>query len=225
MGWLFLVWAVCGIVLLYLPIGLQRRFMMGLYVPIVGLAAFGLLWIERRYGQLAAGRAGKYLFALSLPTNLLLLFLAFYGVQTHEPLYFITSSEDRAFEWIEEHTPANALIVAAPQTGMYIPAHTGRRVIYGHPYETVDAQKEEATVLGFFQGSGQSSPNEILDMRGVDYVFYGPRERALGGELSRERLQSVYSNEDVIIFQVVPVIGRTASCYAIWGSEVRCESP
>ncbi|HLE15911.1 MAG TPA: hypothetical protein VI776_14270, partial [Anaerolineales bacterium] len=38
---LLLAWAGLGLLLLYLPFGLQRRFILGLYVPLAGLAALG----------------------------------------------------------------------------------------------------------------------------------------------------------------------------------------
>jgi hypothetical protein len=56
-------------------------------------------------------------------------------------------------------------------------AHTARRVIYGHPFETANASLEKEAVEAFFNlfpgmtpGGGNSSPSE------VDYVFFGPRE-------------------------------------------------
>jgi hypothetical protein len=200
---IFLVWAGLGLVLLYLPFGLQRRFMMGLYVPLVGLAALGLVWIQEKYSERASQRAGRWLLLLSLPTTLVVLLLAFYGIQAHDPVYYLTRGERQALNWIEENTPSRALILAGPDTGLYIPAYTGRRVIYGHPFETVNAQAEEAAVVGFFQDDGLSSPADFLEARHVDYLFYGPRERLLGDLPVIPTLQQVYSGEDVSIYQVI----------------------
>jgi len=197
-----LVWAVLGIALVYLPLGLQRRFMMGLFVPVVGLAGIGLGEAAARLGKranLAAGLA----FALSLPTNLLLLLVVLHGVQTRDPLLYLTRGEAEALAWIEANAPADALVLAAPQTGLFIPAHTGRRVIYGHPFETIYAGQQEAAVARFFEEGGQdpASAAAFLEQNDVDYVFYGPRERLLGALPDLDDLQMAWSGEGVAIYR------------------------
>ena len=41
------------------------------------------------------------------------------------------------------------LILSSPEMGLFIPAQTGRRVLYGHPFETVNADAEKDLVLVF----------------------------------------------------------------------------
>jgi hypothetical protein len=132
-----------------------------------------------------------------------------FGALTRDPLLYLTRGEAQALAWLESNLPENALILAAPETGLLIPARTGRRVLYGHPYETVDAEAEKAQVTGFFQGD-LSSPSAFLEHRHVDYIFYGPRERGLGTLPDRLNLRQVYAVSDpgagdVIIFQVAGV--------------------
>jgi hypothetical protein len=210
-GNLLLTWALFGLLLVYLPFGLQRRFLMGLFVPVIGLAGFGLDGLATRVGR-RSGLAANLCFAASLPTNLLLLFVAFHGIQTHNALLYLTRAESNALTWIEMHTPPHALILASPQTGMFIPAHTGRRVIFGHPFETVNAQAEERAVEQFFQSSGDvASLSAFLEQRGVDFVFYGPRERELGALPGLGNLLPVYVGGDVTIYQVVSGADRQGS--------------
>lgn len=194
---LLLVWMALGFLLLYLPFGLQRRFMMGLYIPVAGLAACGL-------EILAGGRrlklSGKLLFLLVLPTNLVVLLAGWHGVQTHDRLLFLTVEEAHAFDWMANNTPPEALVLASPETGLFIPAYCGRRVIYGHPFETVRAAEEEAAALGYFLGAG--TDRALLEKRGVDYVFFGERERALAGNTGLAGLQPVYSTGQVTIYAV-----------------------
>jgi len=202
-GNLLLTWVVLGLLLVYLPFGLQRRFMMGLFVPLAGLAGFGLGELAARPGQ-HAGLAARLGFAVSLPTNLLLLFVAFHGIQTHNELLYLTRSEAKALNWIEANTPTRALILASPQMGLFIPAHTGRRVIYGHPFETVNAEVEEQAVKKFFQGGRDPTiVSAFLKQHGVDYIFYGPRERELGALPDLSNLSPVYIDGEVIIYRVV----------------------
>jgi hypothetical protein len=106
--------------------------------------------------------------------------------------------------WIEQFADSDALILASPEMGNYIPAQTGRRVLYGHPFETVEAEKEEAAVSSFFEGLlTEDQAVEMLEMRGVDLIYYGPREKSLG-TMPAEILQYkiAYQNEHVSIYLV-----------------------
>jgi len=205
---LFLIWAVIGLLFLVLPLGLQRRFMMGIYVPLVGLASVSFLWLNRKFSQSRANRLSGWLLIISLPTILVLLLVAYFGIQTHAPVYYLTNGEYQAMQWIENNTPDNALILAAPETGIFIPAHTGRRVIYGHPFETVNATSEEAAAESFFADHVELDRQAFIRTRQVDFVFYGPREQILGTlpEIGNF-LQQVYDQNGVSIYMVIPSMG------------------
>jgi hypothetical protein len=207
-------WAALGLLLVFLPVGLQRRFMMGLYIPLAGLAVTGLEpFLSRRKEKsppLVKGgwriqfrtpnKAWMVVFFLALPTNMLILSAAAHGIKTHDPAIYLTSGESRALRWVEENTRGDAVILAAPQTGLYIPAWTGRRVIYGHPYETVNAVQEEALTEAFFQDPRLLDSNPALGA--VEYVFDGPRERDLGGEMQEKDLEIAYRADGVIVYRV-----------------------
>lgn len=193
---LAIVWAVLGMLLLYVPWSLQRRFMMGLYIPLVLLV---FMWLESKKLQ-----RRQFIFTisiilfLSLPTNLLVLLTGRHGAQTQDPALYLGSSEVDAFDWIETHTTQDALILSAPQTGLFIPAHTGRRVIYGHPFETVNAEEMKALVTRYFMGESTNADMNMIQE--VDYIFVGPRELQIGGVNIVEEYPIVYQNPDVTIY-------------------------
>ncbi len=189
------VWLVSGAILLLLPSGLQRRFMFGLYVPVTALAVLTLWQVSRQEARKFTLLAAVLLL-LVLPTNLLVLLAGRQAALTHNPQIYYTAGESQALDWIRDNTPRNALILAAPDTGLLIPAHTGRRVIYGHPFETVNAKQEEKAVTSFFEGSNPT----LLDERNVDYVFDGPREQRLGLLTLPASWQPVYDHAGVTIY-------------------------
>ncbi|MFC1879541.1 hypothetical protein ACFLZW_06465 [Chloroflexota bacterium] len=198
---LFLVWAGVGVALLYSPMGLQRRFIMGLFIPFTALAGLGLAYLsEKGFGRI--GLIVTLLMILSLPTNLLVLLLGQYGVQTHDPLYYLTQAEAQALEWVEANTKPDGLVLASPEIGLFIPGQTGRRVIYGHPYETVNAEAEQAALVRFFESRDIKSVENFLFERRVGYVFYGPRERALGELPETSHLEMIYEEAGIKIFMV-----------------------
>ncbi len=83
------------------------------------------------------------------------------------------------------------------------PAQTGRRVLYGHPFETVNAEDEKQAVEALYAGRwGPEEVEQYLNTRGVDYIFYGPREEGLGKRSVWQGYPVVYENEDVAILSV-----------------------
>lgn len=74
-------------------------------------------------------------------------------------------------EWIASNTSQDALIMASPQMGLYIPAYTGRRVLYGHPFETLNATDMESVVVNFL--TGRINLEGLPLSRKVDLIFHG----------------------------------------------------
>ena len=83
----------------------------------------------------------------------------------------------------------------------------GNRVIYGHPFETIEADRKKAAVDSFFKG--QADPAQVVRQYNVHYIFYGPEERALvrapGPDLTGTLASEVaYSNPEVTLYRVLP---------------------
>ncbi len=164
-----LIWTLSSLLLLYLPFGLQRRLMMGLSVPLGLLAALGY---EALSGRVRLPR--PLIYALAGLTQVFVILISLLGALGGRDELYLASDEWAALRWIDAHAAPDALIVAAPQSGLYIPAWTGRRVFYGHPFETAYAERREAEVMAFFQ-----SDDCALLRESPDYVLFGPRERAM----------------------------------------------
>jgi len=196
-----LLWLVVGLTLVYAPWNLQRRFMMGLYVPIAGLAAWS---ISNWASNTAKGYRYRVLglFLLALPTNLIIIFTSIYGIRNLDEKIYLTQNEVQALNWLNKQTVPEALILSGPEMGMWIPARTGMRVIYGHPFETTFADKEKQAVLRFFSGTfSEHEMKAMIDERSVDYIFVGPRELVLGEIDFSAKFSSVYANDNVTIYQ------------------------
>ncbi len=170
------MWLGLSLTLLYAPLALQRRFLTGVYVPLAGLAALALTAWEGRRRRLAITLTG----ALVLPTNLLILLTVFAFPAAPPPELYLSRAEADALRWIARNTPPESVVLASPQMGAFIPAFSGRRVVYGHPFETVDAEAAEAAVLHYFGGG--LAPADAVYLAPADYLLFGPRERALGGQ-------------------------------------------
>ncbi|MCL5428669.1 MAG: hypothetical protein M1347_02545 [Chloroflexi bacterium] len=192
------IWMIVGVVILYLPFSLQRRLISGLFIPVAGLAVFA--WqqfqsISRRHWLAAA------LLLLSLPTNALIILSGVQAAREQDTAVYVFGDELAAFHWLDEHAARDSLVMAAPDSGLLIPAYSSARVQYGHPFETVDAAARLAEGSAFFSGGmDESEATEMMSAKGVDYVLYGPREQALGELPVLDRWQIVFKQGEVQIW-------------------------
>ena len=196
----YLIWLVFALAAIYLPLDLQRRLLVGLFVPICALAAMGISRISEKSPRWSTP-AGILVFAFSIPTTLLVLLAGIHGARSLDPALYLSRAEGAAYRWIQENTLADAVILGSPETGLFLPGLTGRRVIYGHPFETVQAEVEKEAVEAFF--SGRMTPEaaaEFLSERGIDYIFHGPREMAIGDQPALESLEILYDRDQVRIY-------------------------
>jgi hypothetical protein len=193
------VWLVGAVLLILLPVRLQRRFILGLYIPLAGLAVYGCKIFAERY-KISSDRLYKLVLGLSIPTNLVLLLAGVMGAISKNPAIYMTQAEGNAMGWLEAQ-PGECLVLTDPQMGMYVPGKSGCKVMYGHPYESMNAEREEARVEAFY--SGNLSLEEewaYLLENGIDYVIFGDREAAIGTPKVLESLTSVYDKNEVTVY-------------------------
>jgi len=197
-----LMWPIWGFLLAYLPMSLQRRFTSGIFIPLAALAIYGIEFIS-----IKAPRWGPkvmiIVFVLSLPTNVFIISSAMLAAPGHPPLLYLTRDEDRALSWIQANLPEGAVILASPELSLMIPTRTACRVVYAHPFETVNASVLEKEVNDFFQQPGWSEEKTaFLQENSVRYILLGPRERLSGAKLDTSRLRLVSQSGDVFIYSV-----------------------
>lgn len=194
---LLVVWVVVNLILLYLPIPLQRRLVLGLHLPLAMLAGLGLSRVI--LPRLRTGRRAVTVGILSLCTltNLFLLLGAFLAAAQQDPRLYLSANEAEALAWMRHHIPPDAVVLASPQGGLFIPAWAGQRVVYGHEFETIDAEEKKARVEAFFQGTDDA----VLSDYAVNYVFVGPRERALGNGAPPADWRVSFASDGVVVYQ------------------------
>lgn len=173
-----IIWVVATALLLYAPFALQRRLSLGLHVPVAILAGQGVSgMVTPRLGR----RWATVLVGATMLTNALLLLTLFAGAARRNAQTHLGHDEWAALGWLREHAPAEAVVLAGPETSLFIPAQAGQRVVYGHPFETVNAVTRRAQVEAYFAGRlGAVAQVALLRQEGVSWVWLGPRERAAG---------------------------------------------
>jgi uncharacterized membrane protein len=145
------------------------------------------------------------LVALMSISNLVILFGAGMEVSRQLPPIFHSGAEVDAADWLGARATTSQVVLAAYETGNYLPTRMSARVFAGHGPETLYAESKGEMLRQFFADGDDVFRHQLLLDHGVNYVFYGPAERALGDFSPPDvpYLQQVYDNGTVQIFEVV----------------------
>jgi hypothetical protein len=206
-GLLLLAWVIAAGAGLYVPLALQRRLALGLQVPLVLLATMGWWEVIRpRLRTRLRGPATAALLGFSALTNLFLVSMLILAALGGEPRFYLSGGEWQALEWLRKEASHDQVVLCAPQTGIFLPAWAGQRVVYGHPFETVNAGHREAQVEAYWAGKMNAAEQEaFLWENRVGYVLVGPRELEIGdrrSEIAGRAGEPVFEAGDVRIYRL-----------------------
>jgi hypothetical protein len=206
---LFLVvWCVSIAFLIYFPIPFQRRLVEGVHIPFSILATCGFTWVVDKL-KWDRKIASSVLILLVIPNILITYKIDMsYLRQNARGLSmagYLTKDIAAAYQWLEDHTSREAIVLCDFEVGNYIPAISGNMVYIGHSPLTLNFWGKWALVKRFFSESESDEFRiKFLKDNKIAYVFYGFREKALGGfdPAQAPFLKRVYQNQTVQIFQV-----------------------
>lgn len=170
------VWLLALPVLLYVPVGLQRRFAEGVWVLLLALAL-------RYLDSLPAHRVrrGALLFALAIPSTLLLWWGALQAAMHPAAPAFRPADEVAVFERLRiDPNVLGATALADYDTGNALPAWAPVRVVIGHGPETVGLSGLRAQVDAFYR-NGMSDEERLAFLRQheIDFLLWGVEQLAL----------------------------------------------
>jgi hypothetical protein len=201
-----ILWVVFAFILTVIPFNLQRRFMIGLYIP---FSCLGLLVLPSVAEKVKVTHKKLLIFctALAIPTTILLIIMVSVSIGTRASLYFSDRDELAAIQWLTQQGDGKSLVLASDQTGMVIPSVSRLQVLYGHPFETVDAEKQKKGVIDFFSGNQNLVDSKsYLEKMKVNWIFYGPREKALGSPVILKNIIPIQQFGIVQIFNITEII-------------------
>jgi len=207
-------WFWISFVLVYLPVDYQIHMLNGWQVPIAILATRGIfgylapaLAQRRRLTQASAQRwaivVAAVVIGFSSLTNLYLFAWRFYDLSRYDYPYYLHRDEVAALRWLEENARPEDVVLSSLELGQYVPAETGAHAFLAHWAQTVDYYGKEAAVMRFF--NEDATPRErkkIIEDFSVDYIIWGPAERALGAHplFENPAFQPVFVRGDATIF-------------------------
>jgi len=85
----------------------------------------------------------------------------------------LSDAQWKAMAWLRENVSAETIVLADGELGTLVPAWGGgARVVYGHPFETVDAEEKLAKVDAFFSNQlAADQQGDFLDHYQVEFII------------------------------------------------------
>jgi len=206
-------WFWISFVLIYLPVDYQIHMLNGWQVPIAILATQGIFayvvpalarWFapDKTPTRRLAITAVAAIIAFSALTNVYLFGWRFFDLSRYDYPYYLYRDEIAALRWLEANAAGDAVVLSSQAIGQYVPAETGAHAFLAHWAQTVDYYGKEAAVARFFDAAMPEQERlQTVAEFGVDYVFLGPAERAIGSPalLDDANFRPVFAQGDVTI--------------------------
>lgn len=202
-----LTWLLVAVMLVSLPTSVQSRFLQGVVLPLALLAAPAVLaaydWLTARVRGLAANPAlaGLLLVSVFFASPLYAVARDLAIVQAPPPGWYLLADTVDAFRWIADHTSRQAVVLASPDLGLFVPRHARRTTYVGHPHETLGYQRKAAATLAFYAGTA-ADPSGWLRSERITHVVVT--------EADRRRREPSWSPPGVVVFA-----NRGAAVFAV----------
>jgi hypothetical protein len=180
-----LLWLALIVIALFLPTSVQRRFGVGIMIPIAYFAVRALsdFWYPR-----IALRWHKLLMALFTPLMILSSVFVLLSSTTITEGPFLQQDYASAFQWLRAYSHSPDVILASEEVSLWIPSWVGARVVYGHPFETLDANTKHQQVIDWYSGADNRNCRALLDEYQIRYVIDGPQEAQIGQNTCLQKL-------------------------------------
>ncbi|MHB9037271.1 MAG: hypothetical protein ACYC64_11450 [Armatimonadota bacterium] len=202
------VWGIVGFIMPYIPIGQQRKLVMGLHVPLCILCAYALCRLTARVP--VKPRRGVFLAVMLFMVGSNVRFVAqdmkllSVGRTVTHFAPFMSDSEICSMRWLRDHTCRTDTVFAPPTFALFTPAFIGHRVYYGHWSETPNYAGKIALWGRLYENS--FSAEEWLDIVAEESksVYYVSESRATDPPpaLLPSHIEPCYANGRVRVFRI-----------------------
>jgi hypothetical protein len=162
------LWLALNLILLYAPFPLQRRLLLGMWIPLAALAAPKLESLLFRPAFHL-----RYAIYAAIPlcaANLVFLSAIRINALSHNPLIFLSPDTAAAVDWLNAGA-RGSVVLSSPENSTWLPGMAGVRVVYGHGMETPDAEQALRDVEAFLRATDADIQRRILRDHQVDLVL------------------------------------------------------
>jgi hypothetical protein len=189
----------------------QRKLSEGIDIPLAILATLGVVAslsslnnFNKKIGPIVL----SLIFISGTIGTFQMLFVRTGEYRTPESMFYYSSNEDQAFNWIVSHLPKESRILTGPTLGAIIPGRTGNNVYVGHFDNTPGYQEKIFLLRKVFTAHGvhHSRALNMLTQKHVDYVVIDSELRMWSGGTfippENGNWERVYENSAVTLYKI-----------------------
>jgi len=199
-------WVISGFTLAYIPVFIQRRFILGITIPLGILAIYGLSHLIKLISTKLPNILNReklayftYILLASISSIYLSLGSGLF-MQTQPAEKFNSRDLENALVWLNENAKPDDFVLADIKTSQLVAQRTSLRVYVGHQMETIYFEDKKLSMIAYFQGN---SPKGWLTQTRAQWVIYGQYEKEISSSFApRSELKLAYKNETVTIYKV-----------------------
>jgi hypothetical protein len=202
-GWAF-IWTISAFGLAYLPVYIQRRFLLAITLPLAVLATPSILdfsyWLGARL-RMQKYSGAAIITALASLSTLMLIGTYSLTMKNRPAALFEPAALVQAVDWLGKNGTPDDVVLASEPSSQLVAMRTPLRLYFGHVMETLHYDEKTLEVQSYFQGN---RPGSWLQAQGITWVINGPHEKTLTkNPLEGPELEIAYQNDQVIIYRVV----------------------
>ena len=174
------IWIVLNFILIYLPINVQRRFIMGLHIPLAILSAIAIQKYVIPYirKHIKINKVTIYVLIILISSATTIYLLASQISNLHivpDSDYgnrkYLTNEEYNAIKWLDENTNNEEIIIAPYYLSNYIPAMSGNKVYCGHWAQTINFKEKCKQVELFYNKTYKFNENYYyFDKKTMEFI-------------------------------------------------------
>lgn len=198
---LLLSWLIAVILLIYSPLGFERRLIMGIHICLCILAVKAVNNFKFRGKKVLV----LILILSGIPSHIKFITEHLQDVKKFNLNYTLFNEDINGFKWIEKNLSSEDAVLSSLCTGIYIPGRTGKKVYIGHYHHTMNFSSKLENVKKFYSDKTDDSFRlSLLKANNIKYVYYGEYEKFLGtfNPEYAPYLENVYSNAKVSIYRL-----------------------
>ncbi len=199
-------WLISGFALAYLPTLIQRRFLLGITIPLGILAIYGLNNLIKQASIRMPNilkREGLVYFSYILFASISCIYLSLglgLHMQTRPADKFYPADIENALIWLDKNATSNDFVLADVKTSQLVAQRTKLKTYVGHEMETLFFNKKKSVMRAYYQGL---APQDWLEQTSVQWVIYGPFEKDISNSFEADaELEIAYKNDTVTIYAV-----------------------
>lgn len=179
-----------------------------IYIPLAILTILGVEKISRliksRLRVIAFWSAVLLLMAISIPTNLVSLKNQYLMFADHSELIYPTFASVEAYNFLAKSTRPDEGVLTLYMAGNHLPFMSGNNILIGHlEGMTLHSSAVQSANQFYADQLMPDKAQQFLRDNYLKYVFWGPQEKSLGGDINKYSfLQPIFTNQAITIFKV-----------------------